>query len=492
MKENFQKYYTPAQEEIARKELRQLRISNANLIRQLENKTLKITQLETTLKEQTSLIKILETKITGLETTIEKLTINTQSYQTQIFKYPILKQPKPENGKTLGGQKGHKGYSKEWTKEPDIIKEIYYEECPHCHEEISTESQSYDSHFVEDIPIEKLKPEITEYRIKRQWCSNCKKNIIAIPSNVIPFCRYGINTLILVMISKYHLHQPYNKISEQLKTIFKLEISNGGIKNLLKKGKIHCKTEYDNILQKIRGAPIKHADETTWKINGQTNWLWAFLTEESNYFTIEGSRGKKIVEKILPDPKTNEVLVHDDYGAYQSLNYSHQSCWAHLLRKARDYSNFEGASQEIKELKIKLDNLYKEISDFISTDPDIKSRQEKHKTYLSILEDICKPEYKNEDAKRVITRIKNQKENLLTCVLIKGVPMTNNLAERAIRPSVINRKISGGSRSLEGSQMHAVNMSVIQTLNHTDGNLFDKLKNTVLESVVNNTRGNGE
>lgn len=492
MKEKTQKYYTPAQEEIARKELRLLRIANANLIRQLENKTQKIIHLETTLKEQTSIILSLKTKVTELETKLEKLTINTQSYQTQIFKYPILKQPKPENGKTLGGQKGHKGHSKEWTKEPDIIKEIYSEECPHCHNKISTESQSYDTHIVEDIPLEKLKPEITEYRIKRQWCSNCKKNIIAIPANVIPFSRYGINTLILVMLSKYHLHQPYNKISEQLKTIFNLEISNGGIKNLLKKGKIHCKKEYDNILQKIRGAPIKHADETTWKIKGQTNWLWAFLTEESNYFIIEGSRGKKIVEKVLPNPQKTEVLIHDDYGSYQSLNYSHQSCWAHLLRKARDYANFEGSSHEIKEIKQKLDNLYKEISNFISTDPDKTNRQEKHAIYLSELEEICKPEYTSEDAKRVITRIKNQKENLLTCVLIKDVPMTNNLAERAIRPSVVNRKISGGSRSLEGSQMHVVNMSVIQTLNHTDGNLFDKVKNTVLQSVKLNPRGKGE
>jgi len=48
-------------------------------------------------------------------------------------------------------------------------------------------------------------------------------------------------------------------------------------------------------------------------------------------------------------------------------------------------------------------------------------------------------------------------------VRVPAVPATNNLAERSIRPFVITRKISGGTRSAAGSQIRCDLATVFHT-----------------------------
>jgi hypothetical protein len=57
-------------------------------------------------------------------------------------------------------------------------------------------------------------------------------------------------------------------------------------------------------------------------------------------------------------------------------------------------------------------------------------------------------------AKQEATRRKQQhifEQELFVFVAVPGVPAENNLAERSVRPFVIARKISGGTRSPQGS-----------------------------------------
>ncbi len=59
---------------------------------------------------------------------------------------------------------------------------------------------------------------------------------------------------------------------------------------------------------------------------------------------------------------------------------------------------------------------------------------------------------------------------------------TNNAAERAIRPVVIARKVSGGSRSDKGAKNYEILMSVVQTLRQNGKNLVDHGSNILLTS----------
>ena len=91
------------------------------------------------------------------------------------------------------------------------------------------------------------------------------------------------------------------------------------------------------------------------------------------------------------------------------------------------------------------------------------------------------------DSLRIQTRIRNQGDTLLTALLIPNVPLTNNLAEQKIRPMVITRKISGGSRSDEGAMTHAVNMSVFQTIKMRNQPIISTLRNYILKGISGRT-----
>lgn len=73
---------------------------------------------------------------------------------------------------------------------------------------------------------------------------------------------------------------------------------------------------------------------------------------------------------------------------------------------------------------------------------------------------------------------------MLTAILYPDVPLTNNLAERQIRPAVVVRKISGGSRSHEGAQAFAVNFSLIQTIRMRNQALIPTLKVLLLQGAT--------
>jgi hypothetical protein len=91
--------------------------------------------------------------------------------------------------------------------------------------------------------------------------------------------------------------------------------------------------------------------------------------------------------------------------------------------------------------------LYAALYAVISAPFDAVERQRAYQKYSKQITAITLRTYADADAKAVQTRIANQGANLITALLHENAPLTNNHAERMIRPMVITRKISGGSRS---------------------------------------------
>ena len=60
-------------------------------------------------------------------------------------------------------------------------------------------------------------------------------------------------------------------------------------------------------------------------------------------------------------------------------------------------------------------------------------------------------------------RLRRHQDELFQFVVAPGLPTDNNLAERSIRPLVIMRKISGGSRSAEGTKTRLTLASLLHT-----------------------------
>lgn len=367
--------------------------------------------------------------------------------------------------KKRGGQIGHLGYSR---KPPEIIdetKRAYLEVCPHCNTEVNR-SKKINKHVVEDIPtLENLGPVTTSYEIEEQWCKTCKKHVRARVAGVIPGSKLGINLVVLVLILKYGSKNTWESIAFILANFFNIKVSGGGLVNIAHEAKKVLGPTYDSILNEIRKGNVKFADETSWRVDGINQWVWGFFNEKNAYYIIEESRGKGVVQKIFKDCTFKEhVLVRDDYPAYKNLDFMHQSCWSHLLRVSRDAASNPDASSEVKELHKYLKVIFDDLSNILKRPFKKEERVRYFKQYEKIISEIIAKKYSEKDTLKIQTRITNQKNNLITALLYGNVPLTNNLSERCIRPFVVTRKISGGSRSKKGAETHAVNMSILQTM----------------------------
>lgn len=422
-------------------------------------------------------IKVLENKNKKLKkenqelkSQLESKTDYASTLQGMIFKKNVESRSR---GRKRGGQSGHKGYGRKKPVDIDKKVEVKLNCCPHC----STKLQGNNCYYertVEDIALP-LKTIVTQYKIQRQRCSNCKKEIHAQPENTLPKCRIGLNTIKLIIFQKYRLRLPLEKIRETLKEQYGLDLTEGSIENLLHYLRKKFKLEYKKILKEVRKGKVKHADETGWRIQGENGWCWTFTTPNVCYYTIEGTRGKGVPQKVLGrNPKG--VLMRDDYRGYTSLNMIQASCWAHLLRVSHRQIE-KGASKEMKQLHKELKIMFKELDEIISEPFNKSYRINKYEYYLQRIEKIIKRKYRSKDSKKVQTRITNQNSNLLTPLLYPNVPLTNNHAERMIRPVAVMRKISGGSRSRKGAKTQAVNMSIVQTINLKKKNFFQEIGN---------------
>jgi len=483
------------------RERRQFAIHNQQLLVSQQYQKQKADQLEEEVKKKDKQINKLEKEKQKLEDELEKAKLTIHSYKQMLFEKhkntEIVEEqaqeqaagvPNEKTKKKNGQKDGHVGCGR---KKSEIIDQqvlCFVAICPDCQNPIKR-GNTMRSHTVTDIPhFTEMKSATTEYRIEYQWCNNCHKAVSAVPRGVIPGSRIGINLFLMILIWRYQLRLPFNKISEILLMQYNLSLSPGGLVGISKKARQFFGKRYDDLLTEIRGAPVKHADETTWGMDGLLYWCWIFLTDKSVYYTIEESRGKAIPERVLKD--AIGILVRDGYAAYTKLSLTQQACFAHLYRKARDGKDRKGASEEVKKLFYEIQQLYGLLAEDIQRPFNKKEREELFRAYKLDFEKITSRVYQFEDARRIQTYLRNLGGNLLTALLYENVPLTNNKAEQAARQIVISRKISGGSRSKEGAKTHAVNMSITQTILKQKLPLFATLESYLMEELPKATLKN--
>ncbi len=434
-----------------------------------------------------------EKELEKVKLEIEKLRRERDMYRKMLFKENSAKKELPgsKQNKLLnlkrkrGRQKGHTGSSRFLpAKTPDKIQRVFFTHCPDCHHKLQR-TQSIDTHIVEDIPKpQEVSVVVTKYEKERQWCKTCRKEVVGVAPLEIQGSRLGINLTVHIMILKYGCKMSLEAISLLLLQTYSLTISHGTIIQILHRARDHLGEKYKKIRDGVRASPVKHADETSWRINGQNAWMWNFLTTKEVYLTIEETRGGGIPKRELAYSHRDDVLIRDDYAAYKNLPMQHQSCWAHLRRKSRDNAEDKDASLEVKKLDKILYELFDLLSTTVSKPFEKAERARVHQQAWQILSGIIDTSYTKQDAREIQTRIRNQGKNLLTALLYDNVPLTNNLAERSLRPLVVQRKISGGSRSWEGAKTTAINTSVYQTIQLQNLTLAATLKDYLITGAA--------
>lgn len=410
-----------------------------------------VAKLRLHIKELTLKLKEKDIHIAQLEAKLE----DKESQRKELLSY-LYKPNKKDNPdkKPLGKKPGSIGYHRPKPKSEEITERHAYTltRCPGCRGPVG---QAVDQviKYEEDIVLVPHKS-VKEFTITRHWCPKCETYVKS--PQVPPISRIGLTTLGYILYARYRLRLPLGKIKESLSDLHNLKISEGEIVAKLQEAEIMFGKDYEAIKVLIQSAKAVYADETGWRMNGQNWWLWAFVNERGIQYLLEDTRGKGVAEQALGD-KTDRVIISDGYAAYKNLSGGKQQCWIHLLRSAKIHS---------PPLYCVLAVLYHKLLLELEKPPDERDKQ----YFKDMLDTLAEKKERDPGSLKTQARITRDRDALLTCLDCEGVLPENNIAERAIRPQVVMRKIFGGSRSLDGARAHAVNTSVIETMRKQNPN----------------------
>jgi len=422
--------------------------------------------------------------IRKLEQRIQKLERELQKIKTDFEKYKKRHPPNigVKNGKLYafkastqsttskkpGAKPGHKPYFRPLPDHIDFVRRVSVSVCPECGgTHLSKKVQQVRTRTYEDLPV--TTPVVIQLEIERWYCRTCKKLVETPVTEVLPRARFSLRIMLIVTWLKVHLRMTEAAIPEMLNRLYGLKMSEGEVILILAQVAEAFGPYYQQLIKDIRGAPARNIDETTWRINGENANLWVFVTKGETLYKIAASRSHTVPLKML-GKKHNGVDVHDRFSAYTTLAQKtkniQQDCWAHIIKNAEELAHFYG-DEGTQILQIVKDTyVAAKTYDHKGTDTDIET------LFQTMAEALNRP-YRSSHCHRFVVNLLNEKDNLFEFVKNPYVEGTNNRAERAIRPPVIARKISGGNRSEEGARNYEILLSVTQTLHQNGQNLIE-------------------
>jgi hypothetical protein len=111
----------------------------------------------------------------------------------------------------------------------------------------------------------------------------------------MPGATIGHRAVVLRAFLRYFVGTTILKIIEIFNMQFYFKLTAGGLMQSWRTLATTLKSWYDEIGGMVQSSGVLHADETGWRINGKTHWLWAFTTQNATYYVIDKSRASPVV-----------------------------------------------------------------------------------------------------------------------------------------------------------------------------------------------------
>ncbi len=304
----------------------------------------------------------------------------------------------------------------------------------------------------EVIEIPMVPVQVTEHVFVARVCPMCERRQVpkvALQGVVVGQQRLGINLVSLMVTLREEGRLPLRTIQWYLKTVHQLDLSVGGIVRAIHEVARQAQPAVAEVLDRIRASPMVQADETGWRQDGANGYVWTFSTPTERYFLRRG-RHKEVVDEVL-DESFGGVLVSDFYAAYNHYPGLKQRCWAHLLRDIHDLKALYPEDAGLAQWSQAVHGLYT-----VAKASVLPRAQLGHPVQLMLekkLMALARPFLHDPLAvqAKLCRRMERFIKELFVFVSDPGVPPDNNAAERSLRHLVTSRKISGGTRSDQGT-----------------------------------------
>ena len=399
------------------------------------------------------------------------------------------------------------GIKKELLKNIVVERKEYVLEdgdvCPECQSELKPIGKKI---VRQEIEFEPAKLKIKEYVKTVYKCVKCgtsesekaSSTILEaeVPKALITHSFASPSLATEVIYQKYYLGVPLYR-QEKMWNDRGLVLPRNMMANWnIKISQYYLEPLYEIMLEKMKErSQLLHCDETTIQCNKEVgrkatsnSYMWVLRSGETEnqkgvIFKYAPSRSAETAKEFLNGYKG--TLVTDGYASYNNIDgITHAECWAHARRyfyesiplldnKKMDTSTdgYVGVAYCDRLFKIE-----QEIA-LLSEEEKLKERQKKSKPIveeffnwvnLTMSEKIVV----NKKLKNALTYASNQQKELSEFLNDGKIPLTNSLAERAIRPFAVHRKNWLFADSVDGAKANAIMYSLIESAKINNLNIY--------------------
>lgn len=394
-----------------------------------------------------------------------------------LKKPPRTRSLREASGKATGGQSGHPGKTLSRVAEPDTTIDHFPSSCSGCGAALdATTAHGHVARQVFDLP-EPQPLVVTEHRAHLCRCTSCgTQTRAAFPDGVTAPVQYGARIAAFVVYLLHYQLLPEKRLAELMADLFGVHLVTATIASMSRNCAVRFTSFATALRDHVAAAPVKHLDETGFRIGGKTQWLHIASTLWLTFYRISAKRGS------LPETATG-IVVHDHWKPYYTLNgVLHALCNAHhlrelqalieieredwarrmqtLLRRACHAANL--ARRQGRTVPPRLIALIERCYDTIVADG-----MQFHTSQPALTQADVQARRRGRVPRRIghnlLLRLSTRKPDVLRFLSNPAVPFTNNLAERDGRMMKLRQKISGGFRALTGAEDFAVIRSLLST-----------------------------
>ncbi|MBA3338648.1 MAG: IS66 family transposase [Geodermatophilaceae bacterium] len=391
------------------------------------------------------------------------------------------------SGRRPGKQPGAGGSALFQTSTPDEIVDHVPAECGGCGSDLAgARPAGMVRRQLHDIST--ITPVVIEHRLHRRRCGCGATTTAPAPAGVNAPAVYGPNLRTLAVYLLVFQHVPVARTQALITDLTGARPSTGWISSVLSTVADVLVDVEKLIKSLIVLAHVIHVDETTSNINGARWWLHVASTDTLTAYLLHRSRGRAAVTAFDVLPAFRGTVVHDALSVYDAYPAArHALCCAHLVRElvaaAEAHPDQVWPEQALRALHglntaahQARDQQRQAIPPEIA-DPLLDSWR--HALLVGLAHHRRAPGRRQSKTRNLLERLRDRDEQVLLFARDLSVPFTNNQAERDVRPTKTQLKISGCHRSDTTATAWLRIRSYISTVAKHGDNIYDAIRDAV-------------
>jgi len=212
--------------------------------------------------------------------------------------------------KKRGAPLGHPPWQRAKPKRIDQVVAVPApQSCPDCQNPNLQPVEPLHEHVQEDIVLEP-RTLVTCFQHQQAYCARCGKNVWRPGPAEMPGAYIGPAAKATAAYLRYQLNVPERKISQFFSDFFGLKFVPASAYGFERQAVRRGLPLYEDLRQKIRALAVAHADETSWRNDGNPYWAWYAGDADLAYFHLDRHRSAEAAQAVLGE-RFHGTLVAD-------------------------------------------------------------------------------------------------------------------------------------------------------------------------------------